>query len=136
MGIRKRKLAAISSQPGEQVEYKHIAHINGIHPLQQDVPFSYMSYAARQRKDGKVVFFNFGLAKEMGLIPKNHPQQLNPALKKSLIEAFSQIIVNEYDILNGIKIPKRDIKEHRYMATSYLQLQHADRRGPCGRARW
>ena len=129
MGIRKAKPAANSQHSQEQGEYRHIAQINGTHPLQDEVPFSHMSYAARQRRDGKVVFFNFGLAKEMGLIPKSHPHQFNATLKKTLIESFSQIIINEYDILNEVKIPKRDIKEHRYMATRYLQLQHADRRG-------
>lgn len=123
----------------EQTVYRKIEKIDGTHPLQEQVPFSHMSYAVRRRRDGKVAYFNFPLAKEMGLIDKNHPHVLNPDLKKSLIEAFSQIIINEYDVLNEIKFPKRDVKENRYMATRYLQLQHPDRRGLSsgdGRSLW
>lgn len=128
-----------TAQAGVQVEYRRIEKIDGTHPLQERVPFSHMSYAVRRRRGGKVVYFNFPLAKEMGLVDKSHPHDLNSTLKKSLIEAFSQIIINEYDVLNEIKFPKRDLKENRYMATRYLQLQHPDRRGLSsgdGRSLW
>lgn len=129
MGIRKEKLRSSVPAREQATEYRKIEMIDGRHPLQEAVPFSYMSYEARRRREGKVVYFNYALAKEMGLIDRKHPHQLNAALKKSLLEAFSLIIINEYDVMNDIRFPKRDIKEHRYMATRYLQLQHPDKRG-------
>ncbi len=110
-------------------DYSHFSSIDGRHPLQEEVPFSYVNYHARVRKGGKVSFFNFGLAKEMGLIAADHAHDLNPALETMLLETFGLIIVNEYDIMNAKKFKPAELKEHPYMATRYLQLQHSDRRG-------
>lgn len=109
--------------------YENFSRINGLHPLQEKVPFAYVSYQARRRPGGKVSFFNFALAKEMGLIPADHPHELNEALQEKLLDTFALIIVNEYDLLHERRTPPEELKEHRYMATRYLQLQHADRRG-------
>jgi hypothetical protein len=139
MAVRKEKMRAPAPGHDAPAEYRKIEQIDGTHPLQEAVPFSYMSYPVRRRREGKVVYFNFQLAKEMGLIEKKHPHVLNANLKRSLVEAFSQIIINEYDALNDIRFPRRDIKDHHYMATRYLQLQHPDKRGLCsgdGRSIW
>lgn len=75
----------------------------------------------------------------MGLIPSDHPHQLTRALEKKLVETFALQIINEYDEAKKIRYPKRDIKAHKYMATRYLQLQHASKSGATsgdGRSMW
>jgi hypothetical protein len=109
--------------------YSSFARINGEHPFKTKVPGGRVEYKARYKKGGKVAFFNFDLAKEMGLIPKSHPNQLNPDLEREILETFSLVIINEYDVMNNIKFPEDEIHPHTYMATRYLQLQHPDKSG-------
>lgn len=119
--------------------YSTFAKINGEHPFKTQVPGGRVEYKARYKKGGKVAFFNFDLAKEMGLIPKSHPNELNPDLEKEILETFSIVIINEYDVMNKVKIPEEDILPHTYMATRYLQLQHPDKSGRTsgdGRSVW
>ena len=122
---------AIDSQSKAQSdeEYSRICKIDGRHRFKEAVPGSYVDYPARVRPGGKVAFFNFQLAKEMGLLSSQHPSELNPALQKSLLDTFALIIINEYDELHKTKIPKDQIKPYRYMATRYLQQQHASKTG-------
>lgn len=110
--------------------YTNFGRINGQHPFKDQVPGGRVEYKARYKKGGKVAYFNYPLAKEMGLIPKNHPEQLNPELEREILETFSLVIINEYDVINNIKYPEDEIHPHTYMATRYLQLQHPDK---CGR---
>ncbi len=119
--------------------YKKFQQIDGRHPLQKEVPDSTVNYEVRSRKGGKVSFFNFNLAKEMGLIPKNHPAEMTEELQEKILETFSLVIINEYDIINEIEYPKEEIKPHKYMATRYLQLQHPNKQGKTsgdGRSIW
>jgi hypothetical protein len=119
--------------------YSAFARINGVHPFKSQVPGGRVEYNARFKKGGKVAFFNFELAKEMGLIPKAHPNELNPELEREILETFSLVIINEYDVINKVKIPEEDIHPHTYMATRYLQLQHPDKTGRTsgdGRSIW
>lgn len=119
--------------------YSTFARINGEHPFKDQVPGGRVEYKARYKKGGKVAFFNFELAKEMGIIPKSHPNELNPDLEREILETFSLVIINEYDVINKIKIPEEDIHPHTYMATRYLQLQHPDKTGKTsgdGRSIW
>jgi len=120
-------------------DYSHFSSIDGRHPWQTEVPGSHVLYRARQRKGGKVVWFNFDLAVEMGLIPSDHPYAMNPQLESQLLETFAIQIINEYDLLNGVKIPPSEIKPNHYMATRYLQLQHPGKTGITsgdGRSLW
>lgn len=110
--------------------YTAFSRVNGQHPFKEQVPKGRVEYKARYRKGGKVAYFNFQLAKEMGLIPKNHESKLNPDLEKEILEAFSIVIINEYDVMNDIKFPEDEIRPYTVMATRYLQLQHPDK---CGR---
>lgn len=110
-------------------DYSGFSQIDGEHPLQEKVPFAAVSYQARLRTGGKVSFFNFALAKEMGLIDQRHSHEMNPTLAATLLDTFGLIIINEYDIINGRRFKTSELKEKRYMATRYLQLQHPDRRG-------
>lgn len=119
--------------------YSNFDQLDGRHPLQQALPQMVVTYKARTRKGGKVAYFNYALAKEMGLIPATHPEEMSSALEKKLLETFSLIIINEFDEIHGKKFPEKDIKAHRYMATRYLQLQHPNKTGKTsgdGRSVW
>lgn len=109
--------------------YVNFAHLNGEHPFKTQVPGGRVEYKARYRKGGKVAFFNFDLAKEMGLIPKSHATEMNPDLEKEILETFSITIINEYDLMNNIKFPEDEVLPNTFMATRYLQLQHPDKAG-------
>lgn len=109
--------------------YNRLDKINGDHPLKEILPDGYIAYKARLRKGGKVSYFNFDLAKEMGLLPKDHKNELNDLLIEKLLQTFSIQIINEYDIQNNKIFPKSEIKDGTYMATRYLQLQHSDKIG-------
>tara|TARA_R110000868_G_scaffold117600_16_gene312647 strand:+ start:24959 stop:26785 length:1827 start_codon:yes stop_codon:yes gene_type:complete len=119
--------------------YGGFDQLDGRHPLQQALPQMVVTYKARSRKGAKIAYFNFALAKEMGLIEADHPEQMNSALEKKLMETFSIIIINEFDELNKRKFPEKEIRPHRYMATRYLQLQHPNKTGKTsgdGRSVW
>ena len=116
-------------QSTQASNYSRFDSIDGEHPLKNQTDNSYIEYPARVRKGGKCRFFNFALAKEMGLIAQNHEEKLNLKLEKKILETFGLVIINEYDQLNNIKFKKSTIKKNKYMATRYLQLQHADKRG-------
>jgi len=119
--------------------YSNFDQLDGRHPLQQALPQMVVTYKARTRKGGKVAYFNFALAKEMGLIPATHSEEMCSALEKKLLETFSLIIINEFDEIHGKKFPEKEIKPHRYMATRYLQLQHPNKTGKTsgdGRSVW
>jgi hypothetical protein len=120
-------------------DYSGITSIDGSHSLKDRVPFGYVEYPVRKRKHGRVLYFNFRLAKEMGMIPEGHPHILDDDLVNVLLDTFSLIIINEHDYLNEKKVPEEEIKENRYMATRYLQMQHPNKQGTTsgdGRSMW
>ena len=119
--------------------YRAFARIDGRHPFREAVPGGCVDYPARRRRDGEVAYFNFALAREMGLISASHPDRMTPGLARAVLDAFAIVIVNEYDVAHGIHVPRRDRLPFPYMATRYLQLQHSDRRGTTsgdGRSVW
>ena len=119
--------------------YPMFAKINGEHPFKTQVPDGRLEYRARTKKGGKIAFFNYELAKLMGLLPKEHPSELTPELEKQILETFSLQIINEWDIENQVKFPEEEIRPNTYMATRYLQLQHPDKTGRTsgdGRTMW
>ncbi|GMR21151.1 MAG: hypothetical protein BMS9Abin36_1750 [Gammaproteobacteria bacterium] len=122
---KQHKTAAAS----RHAPYPGFRKINGSHPLRQAVPDGFVNYAARRKPGGEVFFFNFALAKEMGLIPASHPDTLNSKLCQVILDTFSLQIINEYDLGHKTRIPKKDILANEYMATRYLQLQHANKKG-------
>ncbi len=112
--------------------------IDGSHPWQSIVSEGCILYPVRALNRGEIAYFNFPLAKEMGLIPEDHPHRLNAHLVKTILATFSVQIVNEYDQENR-KWLLRDKKENAYMATRYLQLQHSNKQGKTsgdGRSIW
>lgn len=123
----------------EHDPYGAFARIDGRHPYRDAVPAGHVDYRARRRRDGDVAFFNFGLARTMGLIPAGHPDRMAPGLRAAILDAFALVIVNEYDVAHRVRVPARDLLPHPYMATRYLQLQHPGRRGTTsgdGRSVW
>lgn len=137
-----RNLAALhptGPQPENEGPYSAFHQVNGHHPWKYAVPNGFIEYQARILRKSKIVYFNFALAKEMGLIAKEHGHQLNRELEQALVETFALRIVNEYDQLTGANFPERDLKSNRYMATRYLQLQHDCKAGSTsgdGRSIW
>jgi hypothetical protein len=122
-----------------QFEYTTFDQIDGSHPWQASVPEGYILYPARRLHYGKVVYFNYDLAKEMGLISKTHEHKLTPALEQKLLETFNLRIINEFDEKNSIRYHPSIVKKNKFMATRYLQLQHADKQGRTsgdGRSIW
>lgn len=126
------------SSPSLTEAYATFDAIDGRHPWQESVPNGYVLYPTRRLGRGRVLYFNFVLAREMGLIPVDHGNEMTAALHKKLIDTFALQIVNEYDQAHG-GLEKHDLKTHPYMATRYLQMQHADKRGTTsgdGRGIW
>lgn len=109
--------------------YERFDLIDGSHPLKEAVPESFVDYPARIRRGGKLAYFNFSLAKEMGLIPSDHDNSLNSELEEKIIETFSIQIINEFDQMKNRKFKESDMKSGTYMATRYLQMQHDDKKG-------
>ena len=119
--------------------YESFDQLDGTHPWMDMVPDGFVSYRVRELNVGKVVYFNFPLAKEMGLIPTDHPHTITVELEKKIIQIFSIQIINEYDELTKRRIKPETIKPHKYMATRYLQLQHSNKQGKTsgdGRGIW
>lgn len=124
---------------GLNFDYSNFKKINGDHPLKKAVPDAFIEYGARKRHGGRVSFFNFALAREMGLLSDRHPDHLTHELEKTILDTFSLLIINEYDLMNNIQFPKEDILPNKYMATRYLQLQHPNKKGKTsgdGRSIW
>src|SRR5947208_2999123 len=103
-------------------EYSAFQQLDGRHPWQDRVPEGLILYPVRKLSGGKVSYFNFELAKEMGLIPKDHPQRLNKKLVQKILDTFCLRIINEYDQQHKTRFSTQTLKSHQYMATRYLQL--------------
>ncbi len=119
--------------------YRRFRKLDGTHPFRAAVPNGFVDYPARRRRDGEVAYFNFALAKEMGLIARDHPKRLTRPLCDSILAAFALVIVNEYDVEHDTPIEAADRLQNTYMATRYLQLQHPGRVGATsgdGRSIW
>jgi hypothetical protein len=122
-----------------RAKYPRFRRIDGTHPWKRRVAGGFVDYTARRRRDGQVAFFNFALAKDMGLVPRSHPERLNPELSRAVLATFGLQILNEWDYLNRTRVRERDRLPNTYMATRYLQLQHPGRRGTTsgdGRSVW
>lgn len=119
--------------------YEKFQEVDGSHPWRRVSPDGYVDYQARYRPHGRVLYFNFPLAKEMGLVPEDHPSGINKELEQVILDTFSLQIINEYDLQQGKKFPPETVKPNAYMATRYLQTQHRNRQGKTsgdGRSIW
>jgi hypothetical protein len=128
---RQRSRTALKNQvrPALDGTYSDFNQLDGKHPWQTAVPEGCLLYDVRILPGGKVAYFNWDLAKEMGLIPDHHPHRLNRGLEDKLLETFCIRIVNEWDHEHNVIYPKTMMKKNKYMATRYLQLQHPDKAG-------
>jgi len=134
MGQRKNQSIQPKISP-----YKKFQNLDGSHPFKSQVPQGRIEYRVRKKKGGKITFFNFDLAREMGLIPENHPDVLSDELSNTITDTFSLVIINEYDEENNLKVNPEELLPETYMATRYLQLQHPDKTGKTsgdGRTIW
>jgi len=121
-----------------QDEYSRFDKLDGSHPFKKAVPGGFVDYAARRLPGGEVVWFNFQLARELGLIPTQHPDTLNTRLRRKILDAFCLTIINEFELERG-RAYEQDRLPGTYMATRYLQLQHPGRTGQTsgdGRGVW
>jgi uncharacterized protein YdiU (UPF0061 family) len=119
--------------------YDRFKLLDGRHPWRAVSAHGYVDYHARTRSGGRVIYFNYALAKELDLIPQNHAKRMTGALEKTILETFALQIVNEYDLAHPESYDPKTVRQHPYMATRYLQLQHKDKRGKTsgdGRAIW
>jgi hypothetical protein len=123
MGKAARKLRL------QAMEYEAFDQLNGSHPWKEQVPEGLILYPVRRLNQGRVSYFNFHLAKEMGLIGHDHPRRMNRKLEQKLLDTFCLRIINEYDQKKNIHFPSNTLKKNSYMATRYLQLQHVDKSG-------
>jgi uncharacterized protein YdiU (UPF0061 family) len=119
--------------------YEKFKELDGTHPWRKVSPDGYVDYQARYRPNGRVLYFNFPLAQELGLIPSNHPRTVNKELERVILETFSLQIINEYDLRHGKSYSPEMVKPGPYMATRYLQTQHRNKQGRTsgdGRSIW
>ena len=119
--------------------YEKFKELDGSHPWRNVSPDGYIDYRARYRPQGRVLFFNFPLAKEMGLIALDHPSSINKDLEQVILDTFSLRIINEYDLEHGTKFPPESVRPKPFMATRYLQTQHRNKQGKTsgdGRSIW
>lgn len=138
--MKKRLLHATSPKKSvAQNEYQRFEMIDGSHPWQEAMEEQVVLYPVRELGKGTVSYFNYRLAKEMGLISLNHSHKMNKDLEKTLLKTFSIQIINEYEQANKISYDPSVVKKNMYMATRYLQLQHDSRSGKTsgdGRSIW
>jgi uncharacterized protein YdiU (UPF0061 family) len=119
--------------------YEKFKELDGTHPWRKVVADGFVDYQARYRPNGRVLYFNFPLAREMELVPPDHPSIINKKLEKVILETFSLQIINEYDLREGKKFSREAVKPGHFMATRYLQTQHANKQGKTsgdGRSIW
>src|SRR5689334_5364901 len=119
--------------------YEKFKEVDGTHPWRSVSPDGYVDYRARYRPQGRVVYLNFPLAKEMGLITADQPHSVDKELEQAILDTFSLQIINEYDVEQRKKYPAETIRPNHFMATRYLQTQHRNKQGKTsgdGRSIW
>src|SRR5579871_4763762 len=107
--------------PAKAATYAGFRQLNGAHPWQEAVPTGFVLYRVREIKRANVTYFNFDLAREMGLIPEDHPNEMTPQLETEIRSAFAIQIINEYDQKHRPHMVKQAIPNRTHMATRYLQ---------------
>ncbi len=139
MGARPLRKPQTAKHSESNTTFSKFDNLDGQHPWMKAVPDGFVPYRVRELGTGEIAYFNFTLAKEMGLIPADHPHTISETLKAKLVKTFSIQIINEYDELSKKRIDPKTIKPHSYMASRYLQLQHSNRQGKTsgdGRGIW
>ena len=86
--------------------YEAFEKLDGSHPWRDVSPDGYVDYPARHRPGGSVIYFNYALAAELGLIPRHHERRMTPRLERAILDAFALQIVNEYDQANPQRLKR------------------------------
>ena len=63
--------------------YEKFKELDGTHPWREVSPDGYLDYQAHYRPKGRVLYFNFPLARELELIPVDHPPSINKDLEQT-----------------------------------------------------
>jgi len=96
-----------------------------IHPYKERVPGGHVAYAARRMRGSRIAYFNYALAREMGLIPADSSARMTAELEARAIARRVHLrIINEYDLERRRRFPESERLPQTYMATRYLALQH------------
>jgi hypothetical protein len=66
--------------------YERFKQLDGTHPWRDVSPDGFVDYQVRCRSQGRVLYFNFPLAKELELIPPDHPSIINKELEQTILE--------------------------------------------------
>src|SRR6188472_487202 len=103
--------------------YEKIESLDGRHPWRNVSSDGFIDYPVRPRRGGRVLYFNYAVARELDIIPANHAPRMDARLERALLETFALQIVNEYDQEHG-GFDTSSVRPHKYMATRYLQAQH------------
>ncbi len=85
--------------------YGGFKQINGHHPGNSRAE-RLRGYEARILRGSKVVYFNFALAKDMGLVGEGSSRKAQPGSGEDAVETFALRIINEYDQLTCLKVPR------------------------------
>ena len=91
--------------------YEKFDRLDGSHPFKKVLPKGFVDYPARLREGGELKYFNFELARQMGLIPSDHPDQINQDLEQKILDTFSIQIINEYDQMKNRTFPAEDMTQ-------------------------
>ena len=83
-----------------------------------------MPYPARRRDDSRVAYFNFDLAREIGLLPVDHPDRMNPTLEKAGRVA---------DFFELAKLLARDALEREESCGGHFRAEHQTEDGEAKR---
>jgi hypothetical protein len=139
MALTARRISKPASRPKQNERPVGFAQLDGTHSWQNALPGTFVLYPVRKLHAGEILYFNFKLAKEMGLIAADHPHVMSKSLKKEILDTFAIRILNEYDQKQNVHYHPAMMKPNKYMATRYLQLQHSDKSGRTsgdGRSIW
>lgn len=132
-------MEATLASPRTEDAYARFRSLDGSHPFRRAVRRGYVDYRARRVRGAEVVYFNFALARELGLIPQDHPDAMLPGLRRAVLGTFAITIVNEHETRQASGARAEVLLPGTYMATRYLQIQHPGRRGETsgdGRSVW
>ena len=84
--------------------YEKFKELDGTHPWRDVSADGYLDYRARYRPKGRVLYFNFPLAREMELIPPDHPPTLNKELEQVILEP------SQVNLSLGVTKPRVEFK--------------------------
>ena len=98
--------------------YTKFKSLDGTHAWRDVAPDGYVDYRARSREAGRVIYFNFELARELELVPANHAHKLTRDLEQVILDTFALQIINEYDLANGADLSREAVTPKAFMATT------------------